>query len=244
MASDAIYFDDDCIFMFHMDGPDTSTAFPDSSFTNPKTLTAVGNVQIDTGQSVFGGASCLFDGTGDWLTGLDDPDYDMGTLPFTFDFRVRFNALAAGNFYDMLCVGCREQGPRIEYDVDNTNLSIYTENIVNNFDWTPSTATWYHVAVVRSGTTITAYINGTSIGSYVDGNDLSGGTDGLSVGARSDCAGNRSLPLNGWLDEVRGVKGTAVWTANFTPPTSAYIRRPSGILVPQRKKRMMMGVGL
>lgn len=40
----------------HLDGADGSTTFTDSS-AGAHTITAHGNVQIDTAQSVFGGAS-------------------------------------------------------------------------------------------------------------------------------------------------------------------------------------------
>jgi len=50
-----------------------STTFTDSSLS-PKTITRYGNAQIDTAQSVFGGAAGLFDGSGDYLTIPDSDD--------------------------------------------------------------------------------------------------------------------------------------------------------------------------
>jgi hypothetical protein len=40
--------------------------------------------------------------------------------------------------------------------------------------------------------------------------------------------------MRGWIDELRIVKGTAVWTGDFTPPASAYtlptsIKKVSGV---------------
>lgn len=49
------------------DGPNGSTAFSDKS-PSPKSITANGNAQISTAQSRWGGASALFDGSGDYLT--------------------------------------------------------------------------------------------------------------------------------------------------------------------------------
>jgi hypothetical protein len=48
--------------LLHGDGTNGSTTITDNSPT-PKTVTAVGNAQISTAQSKFGGASILFDGT-------------------------------------------------------------------------------------------------------------------------------------------------------------------------------------
>jgi len=50
----------------HCNGADTSTSFPDSSFS-AHSVTANGNAQVDTAESQFGGASALFDGSGDFL---------------------------------------------------------------------------------------------------------------------------------------------------------------------------------
>ena len=62
------------VALLHMDGADTSTTFTDES---GKTWTANGNAQIDTAQSVFGGASGLFDGTGDYLSASDHADWQL-----------------------------------------------------------------------------------------------------------------------------------------------------------------------
>src|SRR3990167_5305793 len=99
MASSATQFDTDCVLMLHMDGTDGATTFTDSS-DNAKTMTAVGNAQIDTAQSKFGGASGLFDGTGDWLTTPDSTDWDLGTGDFTIDFWIRFSSVANARVFN------------------------------------------------------------------------------------------------------------------------------------------------
>jgi hypothetical protein len=53
--------------LLHGDGANGSTTIVDSS-PSPKTVTAVGNAQISTAQSKFGGSSLAFDGSGDYLT--------------------------------------------------------------------------------------------------------------------------------------------------------------------------------
>ena len=52
--------------LLHGDGANGSTTIVDSS-PSPKTVTAVGNAQISTTQSKFGGSSLAFDGAGDYL---------------------------------------------------------------------------------------------------------------------------------------------------------------------------------
>ena len=79
--------------------------------------------------------------------------------------------------------------------------------------------TWYHIAVVRNSGTITYYIDGTSAGSAVDSTNLnSTPTNRPIIGANGYTTGWYSL--NGYMRDFRIVKGTAVYTSNFTRPTS------------------------
>jgi hypothetical protein len=97
--------------------------------------------------------------------------------------------------------------------------------------WNPADATWYHVAIVKNGTSYLMFINGTQIG-----------TTQTSTGVFQDVAAvmriglsGTSNYLNGWIDEFRVSKGIARWTANFTPPTAEYastlISKVAGVLI-------------
>jgi len=76
--------------------------------------------------------------------------------------------------------------------------------------------TWYHIAVVRNGTTaFTVYLNGTSIGTF-NKTGLTGTQ--LYLGIKS--AGSAGEAFGGYISNFRYVKGTAVYTGAFTPPTA------------------------
>ena len=90
--------------------------------------------------------------------------------------------------------------------------------------------TWHHYALVRNGSTFTLYINGTSrgtattsapigtqVGSLVVGSYGVGGADGFT----------------GYISNFRFVVGTAVYTSNFTPPTSPLTAIPNTQLLIQ-----------
>lgn len=200
-----------------MNGADASTTFTDSELTPTKSVTAVGNAQIDTAQSKFGGACGLLDGSGDYLTVGDHADWDFGTGDFTIDMWVRFNAL--GSDRAIIDVNNGETvGVWLKWTTSNV-LRVKVASTTRDFTWSPSTNTWYHVAVTRSGTNLRAFVGGTQIGTTLtDSGDITGGTVGVTIGAQN----GGSNALNGWLDEVRISKGIARWTANFTPPTSEY----------------------
>jgi hypothetical protein len=80
-----------------------------------------------------------------------------------------------------------------------------------------STNTWYHLAVVRNGTTAwTVYLNGASIGTFNFTNTT--GTE-LSLGRKSATGFNEFF--KGYITNFRYVKGVAVYTSNFTPSTNS-----------------------
>ena len=73
---------------------------------------------------------------------------------------------------------------------------------------------WHHLAIVRSGNTITGYVDGTSYGTATQSNDFNPSTNTeLRIGYNAHGFG-------GYISNLRVVKGTAVYTGNFTPPTS------------------------
>ncbi|HCR92557.1 MAG TPA: hypothetical protein DIU47_01195, partial [Candidatus Pacebacteria bacterium] len=203
--------------LLHADGADTSTTFTDDS-SSPHTMTAVGNAQIDTAQSKFGGASGLFDGTGDYVTSPDHADWDFASGDFTIDFRIRFNVVNTAYLVTHGASMAGGDGWFVRYNANNLEFAYNSTTITKA--WTPSSATWYHVAVVRSGTNLYMFIDGTQIGTTgsISGT-ITDNANLLVVGERDSGPG---APLNGWLDEVRISKGSARWTANFTSPTLSY----------------------
>ena len=197
-----------------MDGTDGSTSFPDSSATSA-TVTASGNAQVDTAQSKFGGASCLLDGSGDQLSVADNAAWDFGTGDFAIDFWVRFNSVASfpqtyfsrNNFSEM----------RLQNDDANTIVLFLMGSEILSRAWTPSTGTWYHIAITRSGTDLRLFIDGVQQGATVTNSTNVSGSSAILIG---QTAGVNTV--NGWIEEFRISKGAARWTANFTPPTTAY----------------------
>lgn len=214
--------------LLHLDGIDGSTTITDES---GKTWTAVGNAQIDTAQNVFGGASLLLDGSGDYISTPDHDDWQLdggsNSNEWTIDFRVRFNVdpdtgisaffqqyVNTSNFW-ILCFNNNQLFWQIRSG--GTNI------VSLPFAWNPAAATWYHVALVKQGTTgYKCFVDGTQIGSTQTDTDVIPNFNGvLRVGCFTSTAGDNYY-LNGWLDEIRISKGIARWTGNFTPPTAPY----------------------
>jgi hypothetical protein len=77
---------------------------------------------------------------------------------------------------------------------------------------------WHHVAVTRSGSSIKLFVDGVQSGStYTSSATFSAGaTNGMYVGSLGSVGGY----FVGNISSLRVVKGTAVYTSSFTPPTS------------------------
>ena len=200
--------------MLHQDGADASTTFTDSA-ASPNTVTAVGNAQIDTDQSVFGGASGIYDGTGDYLTIPDAAWMDVGTGDFTVDFRVRFASLVSVNQWFV----SRNSSNTFDFRYNTAvGLVVVLQSSSYLQAWSPVINTWYHVAFVRSGGNLFFFVDGVQQGASQAAGDNVSDTVQMIIAADSSGPGNA---LNGWLDELE-ITNTAKWTSNFTPPTSAY----------------------
>lgn len=211
--------------LLHCDGADASTTFTDESVGGAHGAATVGgDAQVDTAQSVFGGASALFDGTGDYLQYASHADWNLGASgagnDWTVDFRLRLAAVD-GTQRGLLST-FNDSGTNGWYlYVTSSALGAWSgSGSDRSVAWSPSTGVWYHVAYVKNGTTITLAVNGTSLGTIADG-DFNNDSQAIRVGQRQ--VNNTSNGLNAWFDEIRISKGIARWTSfPFTPPSAAY----------------------
>ena len=192
-----------------------SSQFIDNS-TNNYTITVNGNSQ-PTPANPFGMTawSGYFDGTGDYLTA---PSVTGTTLDGNFTIEYFMYRPASSNNW-MFTLGDAFLSSGIETYIGTSgtlfNLWVSGANRVSS-SVLPPVGIWSHVAVVRSGTTITLYLNGVSLGTYTSSTTFSGIT---YVGAER-YNGSITGVFTGFLSNFRIVKGTALYTSTFTPPTA------------------------
>jgi hypothetical protein len=108
----------------------------------------------------------------------------------------------------------------IPYFYYSTNGTSYATAIQGG-TFSPTLDTWYHFACTKSGSDLRFFINGNQSGTTgtVSGTIYSGSGDWTWWGTDT---GTLGITGDSFMDELRIVVGQAVWTANFTPPTSAY----------------------
>lgn len=203
--------------LLHGGGADGSTTFTDSS-SQANTLTRVGDTQIDTAQSKFGGSSILFDGTSDALYCDGGSEFSFGTGDFTIEFWLRFNAISPAN---PIIVDWRSAASIHPYIGYISGALVFVANSGTRITGPSlSLATWYHIAVSRVSGTTRMFVDGTQVGSdYTDANNYGVGTNRPLFSGDGAGSGNT---FNGWLDEIRITKGVGRYTTNFTAPTEPF----------------------
>ena len=204
--------------LMHMDGADASTTFTDA--TGRHSTTAIGNAQLDTAQFKFGTASVLFDGTGDGLNVADTGDFDFGTGNFTMDLWIRLNSTAT----DQSIFDFNTSDPRIivSFQTSTKEIQVAFQTVWSfgsGSNTIANTGQWYHIALTRSGSTFYLFVDGVLKNTNSPASsDIQCGAN-LKVGIHLNDSSN---PFNGWMDEIRIVKGVAMWTGLFYVPTSPY----------------------
>lgn len=186
-------------------GDDGDTTFTDSS-SNGHTVTTSGDVQIDTAHSKFDGSSGLWDGSGDLLTIADHASLDF-PADFTIEMFVRLaNTSVSHGVIGKLNTNINANDEwRIFFGSSNNEMFFQTNgNSLSTGALSFSANTWYYLAVKRSGTTTSLWLDGVQKASNSSDSKNYTGTHSLTIGD----AGNVS-DLNGWLDCMRITKGVA-----------------------------------
>lgn len=159
-----------------------------------------------------------FNGSTQYLTVPTNTAFDFGSGNFTIEAWVLTDSTTNRNIVAR------------EYNGNGSNYTGYifstTQLVAStsgsgwevNFTWSlPSANQWHHYALVRNGNVYTVYIDGISVGTQtVAGTLVNGYGSAFTIGYRN----GQGLP-NGSISNLRVVKGTAVYTGNFTPPSSA-----------------------
>ena len=203
-----------------------SISFKDSTTpTNPGSCNSAGPSVDASGQ--IGGARA-FNGTTQFITIADDPVFDPDTTAFTFEAWVKKTTFSATG--------------SIATHTDASGVAgweIYQDTVVNTCGagklcfWDghtdqgltsgmSSSGTWYHIALSRTGTSLTMYVNGSSIGTLTVNSSFGTPPNGNVVYIGNDTGSTR---FGGSMDEVRyaTTNRSADWVkAEYITQTDAF----------------------
>lgn len=201
---------------FHLDFADTSsaTALGNDVSGNNNDFTPSGLV---AGPAYTANSfSTEFDGTDDYLSIPDDTSLDLGTGDYTVEAWI----------YPAAVSGLKEiltKGHGFQVYHNGTSLSLAVSSDGSTYDIASSFGTiaanqWYHVAVTRSGGTTRAFLNGTLGLTDTASTTIHNNTDAFVI---ADYGPSLVYGFNGKVSNVRVIKGRALYTAAFTPPSTA-----------------------
>ena len=163
--------------------------------------------------------STTFDGISDGIIVTDTAATELGTGNFTIEAWI--------------CVGFDATNTRqifSKWSDQGYQLAVFSNNMLGWQIFTqdstvPSPAkyippdTWTHVAWTRIGTTAQLYVNG-RLAANTTGVTLAANGSGARIGAQTDGAGGIQEKFNGKISNLRIIKGTALYTADFVPSTT------------------------
>ena len=163
------------------------------------------------------------DGNGDYLSLADSADFDFGTGDYTAEAFVYARSHADmyvinqttdhGGVAPWWGLNVWSNGSSFTIRAGRTDGS---GNAKHEFSFPWAINKWYHFAVSRSSGTSRLYFDGRLLDTQSDTDDIDGnGT--LYIGAYN----NGGLNWNGFISNVRIIKGTGLYTkAKITPPTA------------------------
>jgi len=202
-----------------------SNRFIDNS-SSPITLTVTGSPTVvafspfnptASWSAATNGGSGYFDGSGDYLSVANSTSLQLSNADWTIECWVYVTS-TTGN---QRIISQSDSNYEFAFYMASGALTAYSFQSAGTQNFAISMGTlvvnqWYHIAATRSGSTIRAFVNGSQVGSATFSGTIDTRTGGWKIG--SSYTGTENF--SGYITDSRIVKGTAVYTAAFTPPTA------------------------
>jgi hypothetical protein len=212
--------------LLHGEGSNHSTTFTDNS-SSPKTpsVSGSGAVEISTSQSKYGSASISTNATAVALDYASNAGFGFGSGDYTLEAFVRSSNTSSqiNTIFDTRngsTTGVQFwMGGGVASQPGNV-LGCSSNTAVMATGGTVSANTWIHCALCRSGTTLRGFVDGVQAFSITDSRTYASSAPCRLLGDYASSSGQ--FMLSSFLDEVRITNGVARYTANFTPPSSAF----------------------
>ena len=194
--------------------------------TNDNVITRNSTVTQGTFTPVGSNWSGEFDlATTDYLSYADNALFKFGAGDWTVECWIYLTSSSGTNTFVSKggsttdwALAVAPTTPRLYFGIDTNDYGLSTGPILSLF-------TWYHVALVRSGSTVTQYLNGTAQTTATNSANFAS-TGEFRIGRGRDTSSNY---FTGNISNVRVVKGQAVYTANFTPSTTPLTTTSQGV---------------
>lgn len=205
-------------------------------YARKNNLETVGNAQVGITVKKFGAGSLYFDGSGDYLTIPYSDQFDLGSGNFTIECWIYRLAVTDATYADSVMCMSSSYSSSVSFGFGITpagklglgfgSPGSSTWDIRRGVDpgdpvgtSTIALNTWYHIAIVRSGSTFSAYVNGVLDQTFTSTLFVNNPKIPYYIGRWHD---SYTRYWNGYIDEFRITKGVARYLANFTPPQKSF----------------------
>ena len=190
--------------LVHFNGADAATTFPD--FTGRHTWSANGNAQLDTAQKKYGASALLLDGTGDFISSPDSPDWKICAATnetWTISLQIKFNVATGLQYLASQFVNATNYWDILHYDGNGLRFICVAGGsnvIVMSYAGEINDTNWHEIMIHKKAGAPNAMW-----GMYKDGQQIlnvsSAGianfTAPLHIGTE-----NAGGYVNGWVDEL------------------------------------------
>mgnify|MGYP003113212028 CR=1 FL=1 len=154
-------------------------------------------------------------------------DFNFSNNDFTLECWINFSGFN-GDGFDTIAWGGSDGTATtrsIQFDYKNTSNELRLITSVSDSGTTYASSftalkdVWYHLAVCRSSSDLKLFVNGTQIGSThnIGSNVIDYDTVPFNIGMRP---GNDDRGVIGHISNFRIINGTALYTSNFSVPTT------------------------
>ncbi len=194
---------------------------------NRTSFSFASGASLSTSVKKFGTASLVLNGSSDYVYSSTQEKFNLRNGDFTADWWEYRLASTAGKAVISRSTSAAFSPYVFGYS-DGTYLRCYITSDGASWDiangksfGTLATSTWTHYAISRSGNTYRTFKNGVLQDTWTSSATIYPSTDNFSIGLYNGGY------FNGYIDEVRVVKGYAEYTDAFTPAVTSH--KMSGI---------------
>jgi len=151
------------------------------------------------------GSAFSFDGSDDYVSVADDAAWDLGGAPFTIELWINYSTGAGTRGLLSHRDWPSADGWSLHHTLGNLVFVLQGAGIPGgsaslfNYAWAPSPGTWHHLAVTRSGSAYSLYLDGSLVSTAADSNAIPAVATSLTLGS---LAGQTDF-FAGRLDEVQ-----------------------------------------
>ena len=195
-------------------------------------MTAVGNAFVQSSLTQFGAKALYLDGSGDYLQSVQKSSansiFTLSSAAFTIDgwlYPQTFNEVISNFNASSPFAGFTAS---LNFTPHAAGKLAFFTSDGSNYDVSMASSTafalnqWSHFAIVRgaiSANSLEFFINGVKHGSHTVTREPGTSNNVVRIGASNNSQPNRQF--RGAMDDLRIIKGVALYSTNFSVPTTA-----------------------